>query len=177
MGEAILRNLKKKTGKELEEWITIVESAKLSDKKPILELLKKEHGLGHFQAQKIYEQFKGKDMYEHVDQFVDQLFDKPKLKELYQRIEQFIKQAGQEVRVQPCKTYIPFYNKNQFAVAKPKGDSVVVGLNLPDSFVDVRFQQAETPASTRINFQTTIIDSDQLDDHLRAVIQQAYLLN
>jgi len=53
MGEAILRNLEEKTGKTLEQWISIVKKSKLSDKKSVMDFLKITHGLGHFQAQKI----------------------------------------------------------------------------------------------------------------------------
>ncbi|MEL6556595.1 MAG: DUF5655 domain-containing protein [Bacteroidota bacterium] len=177
MGEAIIRNLKEKTGKNLNQWVEIIKDSQLSDKKSIMDSLKKEHGLGHFQAQKIYEQFQGEDMYENVDEFTDQLFDKPILKELYNQVEQFIKTIDNNVRIQPCKTYIPFYRKNQFAIVKPKGDNVVIGLNLPDNFVDSRFQKAKTSASERINFQTTIAGSDQLDAHLKSIVQQAYKQN
>ena len=51
MGEAILRNLEEKTGKTLEQWISIVKKSKLSDKKSVMDFLKNTHVVGHFQAQ------------------------------------------------------------------------------------------------------------------------------
>ena len=69
MGEAILRNLEEKTGKSLEQWLTIVKKSKLTDKKSIIDFLKNTHSVGHFQAQKIFECFQGEDAYENIDNF------------------------------------------------------------------------------------------------------------
>ena len=77
MGEAILRNLEEKTGKTLEQWISIVKESKLEDKKSIMDFLKNTHGLGHFQAQKIVEHLEGKDAYENTDDFIPKLFNTP----------------------------------------------------------------------------------------------------
>ena len=46
MGEAIIRNLKEKTGKTLEQWIELIEQETLQDKKEIIAFLKTENGIG-----------------------------------------------------------------------------------------------------------------------------------
>lgn len=58
MSEAIIRNLKEKTGKTLEEWLDEVKETALEEKKEVIEFLKNEKGLGHFQAQEVYKHFK-----------------------------------------------------------------------------------------------------------------------
>lgn len=56
---AMIRNLKEKTGKNLEEWIALVmDYADLSDKE-LLPILKDTHDLGHFQAKMIIKYRKG----------------------------------------------------------------------------------------------------------------------
>ena len=60
MNDAIIQNLKLKTGRTLEEWIDIVEKSSTSEKKEIIASLKEEYGLGHFQAQTVYKQFKAR---------------------------------------------------------------------------------------------------------------------
>ncbi|MEL7005905.1 MAG: DUF5655 domain-containing protein [Bacteroidota bacterium] len=178
MGEAILRNLKTKTGKELEEWLEIVQASGLTEKKTMMQFLKTDHGLGHFQAQKIFEQFIGQDMYEKEGEFVENLFKTSTLRKLYGTTEETIKTLGEDIRVQPCKTYIPFYRKNQFAILTTNSsEELILGLNLPDDFTHNRFQKAKTPASERINFLTVIKKGSDLDQELQSVIQQSYDLN
>jgi hypothetical protein len=58
MNDAIVRNLKDKTGKTLEQWLETVQESSLGDKKEIVPFLKEVHGLGHFQAQTIFKYFK-----------------------------------------------------------------------------------------------------------------------
>tara|TARA_R110002051_G_scaffold219450_2_gene283485 strand:+ start:2167 stop:2376 length:210 start_codon:yes stop_codon:yes gene_type:complete len=58
MSESIIRNLPKKTGKSLDEWIEIIVSTKLQEKSEIIEFLKTKKKLGHFQAQVVFNNFK-----------------------------------------------------------------------------------------------------------------------
>ncbi len=58
MNDAIVRNLKDKTGKSLGEWIEALRASTSAEKKEIIKFLKEENGLGHFQAQTIYKHYK-----------------------------------------------------------------------------------------------------------------------
>ncbi len=53
MEEAIVRNLREKTGKSLEEWCAVLRDSGLSSKGELTDLLKTTHGVGHFQARTI----------------------------------------------------------------------------------------------------------------------------
>lgn len=53
MEKAIIRNLPEKTGRSLEEWIAVLKESGLSEKRELKDLLKKTHGVGHFQTQTI----------------------------------------------------------------------------------------------------------------------------
>ncbi len=175
MGEAILRNLEEKTGKTLEQWISIVKKSKLSDKKSVMDFLKNTHGVGHFQAQKIVERLEGKDAYENTDDFIPALFNTPDLLKTYKKIENTISKFGKDVRIQPCKTYIPFYRKNQFAIVKVSKDKkVIIGLNLADNFSHERFKKSKTGGSERINFQAKMNKIADFDNELIEVIKSAY---
>ena len=50
MEKAMLKNMIKKTGKPLNEWIGIVKKQNFTEKKDIVNFLKKEHSVGHFYA-------------------------------------------------------------------------------------------------------------------------------
>ena len=60
MQEAIIKNLPSKTGKTLEEWLPVLDKIKASSDKEYMTILKKDFGLGHFQAQIILKRFKSK---------------------------------------------------------------------------------------------------------------------
>lgn len=53
MYDAIIKNLPEKTGKNINEWIEIAKSIKAINDKELLNVLKSEYQLGHFQAQTI----------------------------------------------------------------------------------------------------------------------------
>lgn len=53
MERAIIRNLPEKTGKSLEEWFAVLRASGVSEKRELKGLLKKNHCVGHFQAQTI----------------------------------------------------------------------------------------------------------------------------
>ncbi len=57
MEQAIVRNLSEKTGRSLEEWFEVLRNSGLSDARALKDLLKKTHGVGHFQAQTIVKKY------------------------------------------------------------------------------------------------------------------------
>ena len=50
MEKAMLKNMIKKTGKSIENWITIVNRENFVENKDIVKFLKEEHSVGHFYA-------------------------------------------------------------------------------------------------------------------------------
>ena len=50
MEKAMLKNMLKKTGKPIEEWIDIVNKQNFSKNKEIVNFLKDEYSVGHFYA-------------------------------------------------------------------------------------------------------------------------------
>ena len=50
MEKAMLKNMTQKTGKPINEWISIVNEQNFVENKDIVKFLKEEHSLGHFYA-------------------------------------------------------------------------------------------------------------------------------
>ncbi len=50
MEKAMLKNMVKKTGKTIEEWVGIVNEQNFIDNKDMVKFLKEEHSVGHFYA-------------------------------------------------------------------------------------------------------------------------------
>ena len=57
MEKAMVRNLLEKTGRSMEEWFAVLRASPHSDKRAFKDHLKKDHGVGHFQAQTIVKFF------------------------------------------------------------------------------------------------------------------------
>ncbi len=53
MEKAIIRNLKDKTGRNMEEWFEVLKESSLTEKRDMKKHLKENYGVGHFQAQTI----------------------------------------------------------------------------------------------------------------------------
>ena len=50
MEKAMLKNMFKKTGKPIEEWISIINKKKFVKNKDVIKFLKEEYSVGHFYA-------------------------------------------------------------------------------------------------------------------------------
>ena len=50
MEDAMLKNMIEKTGKPIEEWISMVNEQKFVENKDIVKFLKEKHSVGHFYA-------------------------------------------------------------------------------------------------------------------------------
>ena len=50
MEKAMLKNMIEKTGKSIDEWISVVNEQNFVDKNDLVKFLKEEHSVGHFYA-------------------------------------------------------------------------------------------------------------------------------
>ena len=178
MAAKIIQNLPKKTGKSLEEWLEIVTHSGETDKKSVMNLLKGEHGLGHFQAQTVFMEFIGERPYEDTEQLITQLFPSSPARDQYESIAQQLQQLGEDVRIQPCRTYIPFYRSRQFALLSPtRSGGMRLGMNLPADFSEAGFLPSTSGTSERINFDIHIETGESLNSTILSALQLAYKIN
>ena len=177
MGDAIVRNLESKTGYPLEHWLDVLHEGDASDRKSAIAYLKSA-GLGHFQAQKVFEASVGADPYADPEALVEAQFPGAS-REAYAAFAKTCRALGEDVRAQPCRTYVPFYAARQFAMitAKPDG-SLHVGLALPDDYTHEAVESARGfGGSARINARFALAPSGELTAGQREVLAQAYAYN
>ena len=172
MGEAILRNLKIKTGKALDEWLVIAENSPATNKKELAAYLKSEHGLGHFQAQKVAEAYVGERPYGDADALVRALFDTPEKKAAYMCWSAAICALGDDVHSAPCRTYVPFGRQRQFAALYPCTDGLSIGLRLAD--VPAALQADSRRGSAQLNARLDRPWTAEVDDEALAHLRAAY---
>ncbi|CAN5345132.1 DUF4287 domain-containing protein [soil metagenome] len=182
-------SLSAKTGKTLEEWISIVKQAEFSTAKGSRDWLKLQFQLGTNRAWLIGERIEGKGWADSdpiaylitAQEYVDAMFSGAKfsLYPLYEILLTLGKQLGCDVKVCPCKTIIPFYRKHVFAQIKPcTRTRIDLGLALGECQVSDRLINTGGFAKgDRITHRISITTVADIDDEVKYWLKTAYNLD
>jgi predicted transport protein len=173
MQEAVINNLPAKTGKTLDEWIRIAKAFNLSKSNEILKKLKSEYNLGHVQAQTIVWRMGEEKPYVETKGYEENIFKKTF--DLYEKLKSQIQAISDDISVKPCKTYIPFYRNNQFAILTEKKGELVLGLNLKTEHFPELVKAEKLGGSDRIN-KMIVVNNDNLS-MLNKYVKEAYSNN
>lgn len=121
MQEAIIHNLRQKTGHDLEQWREIVHRLGPLEPKLLLAWLKKEHGLGHITAQTITIHLDGgQNPYKEETKLLDALFTRGTAgRTVYESFDRSLTEAMEHVERVVCKTYVAYRTKTQIAAIRP----------------------------------------------------------
>jgi predicted transport protein len=122
MEDTMIRNLKEKYGKSLDEWISIVRHSGISKHGEIIKFLKEEHGFTHGFANLVALKSKGTDSASaesHQSLINEQYKGKESLLPLYNRLIDEVKRFGTDVEVAPKRAYVSLRRKKQFALIQP----------------------------------------------------------
>ena len=117
--KTMIDNLKKNTGKTLEEWIVILKAQKLEKHGQMIKFLKTEHGLTHGFANMIAHKTRGSDAgsVEDKDSLIEaQYKGKEHFKPLYEKLMAEILTFGDDIEIAPKKAYVSLRRKKQFAL-------------------------------------------------------------
>ncbi len=177
--KAIIRNLPEKTGKMLDEWVSLVKRAGLSSDRDAAKWLKTEHGLGHFQAQIVAEEAFGKSMvmaYQDSESLVRALYSgkKERLRPLHEKIVAAGCKLGQDVQVSACRTYVSLYRNRQFVVLRARVSGLEIGLALTPPQQDARLQTVKRGATDRVTCRILISDPSEIDQQILDWLKDAY---
>jgi hypothetical protein len=121
--------LKEKTGRSLEEWITLVNREAPKGEAERRAWLKTKHKLGTNSAEWIAKRADGKGGEEDTPEaylkaatgYVEEQYAGPKeiLRPIYEELLKMGKSLGADVKACPCKTIVPLYRNHVFAQIKP----------------------------------------------------------
>jgi len=120
--------LKQKSGRSLDEWLTLIRKSGPPTEKERREWLKKEYGLGTNTAWWLAERAEGKgedgdpDAYlEQANQYVEEMYSGSKagLRPMYDALLKLGLGIGKDAKACPCKTIVPLYRNHVFAQIKP----------------------------------------------------------
>jgi hypothetical protein len=185
MTQAIITAMKEKTGRSLEEWLAVVANDGPSTEKERVAWLKAKHGLGTNYAGCIAESSVGKGELFTAEgylrlagQYVEDLFAGPKaaLRPVYDALLAAGLQLGKDVRVCPCKTFVPLYRDHVFAQIKPTTRTRIdLGLALKNAKTPKRLIDTGGFAKKdRITRRIEISSVEDIDEEVRRWMQAAY---
>lgn len=134
--ENMIANLKKNTGKTLEEWFLILKTFSGVKHGEMVKFLKEEHNLSHGFANMIALKARGADAGSATssDELIDkQYLGKEELKSIYEHLIKVTKAFGADVILSPKNAYVSIKRKKQFAIIQPSTKTRLdLGLNIKD---------------------------------------------
>jgi hypothetical protein len=175
---AIIRNLREKTGRTLEQWVKVAQAAGIADFKRRVGWLKTKHKLGHVQAGIVAMRAEGEaSEYLDGDAVLEKLFagEKAALRPIFDRLADAARKLGPDIRFTPNKTYMSVARERQFAVIKPGRRRVELGLALGKQAASGRLED-EPPrgASERITHRIVLATAKEVDAEVRRWLKEAY---
>jgi hypothetical protein len=186
MTQKWITELKQKTGRSLEEWLTLIKKKGPKDEKARQEWLKSEHGLGTNYAGWLAANADGKntelaDPDEYLaaaEGYVDKMFSgaKAALRPIYNALLKLGLKVGKDVKACPCQTIIPLYRKHVFAQIKPTTRTRIdLGFALGDLKGAGRLIETGGFAKKdRITHRIEISSLADIDDEVKQWLKAAY---
>ncbi|MBK7357673.1 MAG: DUF4287 domain-containing protein [Saprospiraceae bacterium] len=173
-----IETAKEKTGKTLQEWLSLVESSRILKQNDILEWLKKGHGLNHMQAQFVAGIFlnSGNPVYGNENALLENQFVKcPDMQSLFDTVSEGIISQFQGTQLIPKKTYLSFTSVREFAAINVKPKEIRLGLDLGEEpFTEIVQKSKLTGPMPRISHMIILTNIKQFDSMTKQLIEQSY---
>ncbi len=179
--ETQVKNIQIKTGKTTDELSAIVHNSGLTKHTEIRDMLMRELGLGHGDANALVHyvlqsdgERAAKAKGATTDDVVSELYSgaKTSLRPIHDKLMAEIDRFG-SFEIAPKKGYLSLRRKKQFAMIGPATNTrIEVGLNMKG--VDATARLIELPAGGMCNYKIKVADIKEVDEELLAWIRQAY---
>jgi hypothetical protein len=174
-----LKNIERRSGKSLDELAGIVRRSGLTKHGEIRDMLKRELGLGHGDANTLVHFVLKSDGQAAAEgkgetEVLDEIYagKKADLRPIHDALMARIVELGEFTRA-PKKGYVSLRRNKQFAMIGPKtNDRVEVGLNVKSLPPDARL--LEEPKGKMCNYIVRVTEVNQVDDELLGWIGKAY---
>lgn len=181
-----IAELKEKTGRSLDEWVSHINKKGPKDEKACREWLKSEHGLGTNSASWLADRAAGKgtedgdpDAYlKAAEGYVEQMFSgsKADLRPIYDALLKLGLSVGKDAKACPCQTIVPLYRNHVFAQIKPTTRTRIdFGFALGDTKAKGRLIDTGGFAKKdRITHRMEITSLKDIDDEVKRWLKVAY---
>lgn len=175
--QTMIDNLKKNTGKSLEDWIGIVEKEKLQKHGEILKFLKDNHGFSHGFANLVAHKALKTDAGSADDQedlVRKQYVGKESFWPIYEKLKRAIEVLGKDVEFVPKNAYVSVKRKRQFAMLVPATKTrYEIGINLkgqaPQGILEL-----ESKANAMCSHKVVINHEEQITPEVISWLKKAF---
>ncbi len=179
--ETQIENLQKRSGKTLAQLYALIKKSGLSKHGEIRDMLKKDIGMGHGDANTLVHCYLKPGGEKAVlakpsstDDSLTEIYSGPKehLLPIHEKLMAAIKKCG-DFEIAPKKAYISLRRKKQFATIGPATQTrVEVGLNMKGIAGTERLE--ELPAGGMCQFRVKVSEAKQVDKELIGWIKKAF---
>jgi hypothetical protein len=186
MTQKWIAELKQKTGRSLEEWLSLIRKSGPKDEKARRDWLKQKHGLGTNSAWWLAERTEGNgaeagdpDAYlMAAEGYVEKMFSGPKahLRPIYDALLKLGLKLGKDVKACPCQTIVPLYRNHVFAQIKPTSQTRIdLGFALGDMKAEGRLiDTAGFAKKDRITHRIPLTSVKDIDNEVKHWLKVAY---
>ena len=174
----MIAGLREKTGKSLEEWLSILRTSSATKHKEFMAILKTDHGLTHGFANMIALQALQSDSHtaDDTDALVDAQYDGTKagLRPIYEALLTAVRSFGDDVEISPKKAYVSLRRNKQFAIIQPStATRVDLGVNLKSAEPAGRLETAGS-FNAMISYRVRLTTPEEVDAELIGWLKRAY---
>jgi hypothetical protein len=182
MMAAVTTGLKERTGRDLDEWLEVVEASGLDplDQKAVRQWLKTEHGVPQNSQWAIADAAARAAGWQRptVEGYAAGQFagEKAHLRPIYDRIVAAALEIADDVRLEGRSTYIPLVRARQFAaIAAPTKTRVDLGLRFTDPPANPRLTLAKGFA--QVTHKIALSSPEEVDEEVVGLLRAAYQQN
>lgn len=178
MAASMIANLPEKTGKSLDEWLTITRQSSLAKHGQIVKMLKADHGMTHGFANMVAHQTlqsAASTAPPDTDLVGDQYSGaKAGLRPIYDALMQSVEGFGSDVEISPKKAYVSLRRAKQFGLVQPSTKTRVdVGINLKGEPASDRLE-ASGSFNQMVSHRVRLASAEEVDAELVGWLKQAY---
>lgn len=175
MANAMIANMKEKTGKTLEQWIAIVKKTGASKHGEIVKILKTDFGMTHGFANLTAHKTLKSDAGSATTDLLAAQYAGPKhhLKPIYDALIKAAKGCG-DVEIAPKKAYVSLRRSKQFAIIQPSTKTRVdLGLNMKGVPAKGRLEDSGS-FNAMVSHRVRLEKPEDVDSEVAAWLQQAW---
>ncbi len=179
MADAMIANMKEKTGKTLAQWTALAKKSGEEKHGGLVKHLKTKHDLGHgyanLVAHKLLKSDAGSKSAGGTDLVAAQYAGpKADLKPVYDALIKAISAFGKDVEVSPKKTYVSLRRNKQFALIQPSTKTRVdLGVNLKDTPPKGRLEKSGS-FNAMVSHRVRLEKPGDVDRDVKAWLKKAY---
>lgn len=176
---AMIANMKEKTGKTLEQWMKIAQKSGAAKHGELVKILKSDHGMTHGFANLVAHKTLKSDAGSKAEGGTDLVatqYSGPKagLKPIYDAVIKAAKACGKDVEISPKKTYVSLRRSKQFALLQPSTKTRVdLGINLKGETAKGRLEKSGS-FNAMVSHRVRLEKAGDVDKDVKAWLKKAY---